>query len=142
VTYGKVSDLLGSSLHLWFQPLLQFALNMQSQHVPSWDNIAELSGENMNDGNYFPQALETNNVILVLMALLLKANTAVNFNQFELAASLSVQTSSYGGDTLRFHMPLHRISGIWLVHTMDCMQSQERGDILRKRASAKICYSN
>jgi hypothetical protein len=48
VSYSKVSDLGQGAQLLWFQPVLQYALNMQSE-ASSWESIATLSEEIMDE---------------------------------------------------------------------------------------------
>lgn len=94
VFYDRICDLGQDALLGWLQPVLQCVLNMRAD-VTNWDSMAILSGEIMNEEDYFNEALETNHMVFISMALLWKAKLAVEFGQFSLAASIFERCESY-----------------------------------------------
>mmetsp|Transcript_2209 Transcript_2209/g.3485 ORF Transcript_2209/g.3485 Transcript_2209/m.3485 type:complete len:1071 (+) Transcript_2209:110-3322(+) len=83
---GKVSDLGQDSLLLWLNPILQNMLNMQ--RCDGWDDICVLSGDIMNEGEFFRSVLESNNTLLFSVAMLWKGQLAVDFEQWSTAATM------------------------------------------------------
>lgn len=108
---------------LWFQPALQYVLNMQSDSI-SFENIAVLSGEVMSEEGFFRQVHEVGHVLLSGICCLVKAEIASCFEQFSLAAlmyskvetiekllQISYAAPFYYGNAARVHFRLYELTG-------------------------------
>jgi hypothetical protein len=94
-TYERVKELGQEALLCWLQPVLHYVLKIQAA-INSWEHIAVLSGECMNEEEYFNEALETNHAVFNLICLLWKAKLAVEFGTFSLAATTLERCKLYG----------------------------------------------
>lgn len=122
-SYDMVADLSQEGMILWFQPPLQFVLNMQNE-ASSWGDVAILSGEIMDEGDYFRQVRNAGHLILIMVLSLVKAEIASYFEQFDVAVSIYKELGkseesillSYAGpiycwNAARTHYSMHELSG-------------------------------
>lgn len=99
-TYDMVSEMGQKLLCLWYQPYLQWSINMRSDSG-TFENVGILSGEIMQEEEFFRQAEEATNPLLALIAFLYKALEAAYFHDYELSVSFYEEAASFGQDAIR-----------------------------------------
>ena len=93
-TYQKIRDLSQDALVMWAQPAIQFVLNMRSQESVAWKDLTNLTGEVMDEVAYLRQARDAKHQILVLLALIYKAELACLFGFWSQSESVFKEISS------------------------------------------------
>ena len=93
-TYQKIRDLSQDALVMWAQPAIQFVLNTRSQESVAWKDLTNLTGEVMDEVAYLRQARDAKHQILVLLALIYKAELACLFGFWSQSESVFKEISS------------------------------------------------
>jgi histidine kinase len=86
--YSHISDLSQDALTLWVQPGLQFVLNLQTINPTRWADLITLTGEIMDENEYYHEVDTTKNKALHTMVRLYKSMLAFNFGYYDLASAI------------------------------------------------------